>query len=47
MKKLNELFVVTYGNKLDMNKMVTLPRSQGGAHCITVDLTFREMLPHE
>lgn len=30
MKKLNELFEVTYGNKLDMNKMKPLPIARGG-----------------
>lgn len=30
MRPLNELFDVSYGNKLDMNKMKLMPRSKGG-----------------
>lgn len=34
MKKLNELFEVTYGNKFDLNKMKLLPRSRGGVNFV-------------
>jgi hypothetical protein len=34
LKKLNELFDVTYGNKLDLNKMTLLPRLQGGINFV-------------
>jgi len=34
MKKLNELFEVTYGSKLDFNKMEALPKSQGGVNFV-------------
>lgn len=34
MKKLNELFEVTYGNKLDLNKMDLLPISNGGVNFV-------------
>lgn len=34
MKKLNELFDVFYGNKLDLNKMSLLPVSRGGIHFV-------------
>lgn len=34
MKRLNELFDVSYGNKLDWNKMKPLPRSKGGINFV-------------
>jgi hypothetical protein len=34
MKKLNELFDVSYGTKLDLNKMHLLPVSSGGIHFV-------------
>lgn len=34
MKKLNELFEVTYGHKLDLNKMTLLPRAKGGINFV-------------
>ena len=34
MMKLNELFDITYGSKLDLNKMKLLPRSQGGINFV-------------
>lgn len=34
MKKLNELFEATYGNKFDFNKMKHLPRSRGGVNFV-------------
>ena len=34
MLKLNEMFNVTYGSKLDLNKMQLLPRSQGGVNFV-------------
>lgn len=33
-KKLNDLFTVAYGNKLDLNKMHRLPRSAGGINFV-------------
>lgn len=34
MKPLNELFEVTYGNKLDLNKLKALPLAQGGVNFV-------------
>ncbi len=34
MKPLNELFDVTYGNKLDLNKLRALPITQGGVNFV-------------
>ena len=34
MKKLNELFEVAYGSKLDFNKMEAMPKSQGGVNFV-------------
>ncbi len=34
MKKLNELFEIRYGSKLDFNKMTPLMRSQGGINFV-------------
>jgi len=34
MKKLNELFIVTYGNKLDLNKMSSLSPHSGGVNFV-------------
>jgi hypothetical protein len=34
MTKLNELFDVSYGNKLDLNKMHQLPLHSGGVHFV-------------
>lgn len=34
MKKLNELFEVSYGSKLDLNKMELLPKSMGGINFV-------------
>lgn len=34
MKQLNELFYVTYGNKLDLNKLAALPLKSGGVNFV-------------
>lgn len=34
MKPLNEIFEVTYGNKLDLNKLTPMPRSKGGVNFV-------------
>lgn len=52
MKPLNEIFEVTYGNKLDLNKLTTIPRSKGGVNFVGRSSqnngvsSFVEMLPN-